>query len=180
MKRRTMGIGTEEEDPVTARHQQAFNLAAYDRHGSEPFKAPSTSKRFQDNRYRKYILILRNWSRGDQNTYEQYRRLHKQGYSIDREFDLEDITLEDGRVKLQLRKKPTNRGPGGIVVPMSRVFNAIKCAHSQNMHMMVSATYLKLKDIFWNITEAEVKAFCQTCPVCLADPPKVKTKKGSN
>ena len=180
MKRQAMGVGSESDDPATARHRRAFNLAAYGRQGDEPFKAPAKSKRFQDDRYRKYIVLLRKWSKGDQPTYERYRRKHKQGYPVEREFDLEEITMEDDRVKFQLRKKPTSKNAGGIVVPMSRVFDAIKSAHSRNMHMMVAATYLKLKDVFWNITEAEVKAFCRTCPVCLTDPPKVKPKKGSN
>ena len=45
MKRRAMGIGSEEEDPVTARHQRAFNLAAYVRHNNEAlFKANRSNK----------------------------------------------------------------------------------------------------------------------------------------
>ena len=89
------------------------------------------------------------------------------------------LKLTDGTKIRQLHRLEEGQKAGGIVVPMNNVFDAIKLAHGCNRHMKVQATYMKLKQVFWNIREQEVRHFISVCPSCNAKPPKKKAILGT-
>ena len=109
----------------------------------------------------------------------EFKNKHRIGYTAIKHYDLEVLKLTDGTKIRQLHWLEEGQKPGGIVVPMNRVFIAIKSAHGRNKHLKVQATYMKLKQVFWNIKEQEVRHFISVCPSCNAEPPEKKARLGT-
>ena len=176
------------DDERTAAHRKAFMNMAYNVKKGGVIKAVNKSKRFNDKRYRDLLTFIKNWNSKKKRVrignktmkLTEFKSMHKVGYVAINKYEVEGLTLSDGTKVRQLYRLPSKKDKeGGIVVPMSRVFDAIKSAHIRNKHMKVLATYKKLRQVFWNITEQEVKCFIVTCPVCNSAPPKARIIKGT-
>ena len=134
------------------------------------------------------ILIIDNWNNKEKKKVtvgakkmkmSEFKTKHRIGYNAIKHYDLEVLKLTNGTKIRQLHRLEEGQKAGGIVVPMTCVFDAIKSAHGRNKYMKVQATYMTLKQVFWNITEQEVRHSISVCPSCNAEPPKKKAIQGT-
>ena len=176
------------DDKRTAAYRKLFMNMAYKVKKGGAIQAVNKSKRFNNKGYRDLLTIIKTWNSSKKKVcignktmkLSDFKSMHKVGYVAINKYKVEGLTLSDGTKVRQLFRLPSKKDKqGGIVVPMSRVFDAIKSAHIRNKHMKVLATYKKLRQVFWNITEQEVKCFIITCPVCNLAPPKSRIVKGT-
>ena len=151
-------------------------------------KAVNKSKRFNDKRYRGLLTIIKNWNSKKKRVHfgdktmklTEFKSMNKSGYVAINKYEVEGLTLSNETKARQLYRLPSKKDKeGGIVVPMRRVFDAIKSAHIHNKHTKVLATYKKLRPSILEYHRTRSERYIVTCPVCNSAPPKSCIIKGT-
>jgi hypothetical protein len=96
-------------------------------------------------------------------------------------FELQAIEMPDGSRKfsLRIRSNVSQKHKGDIIVPQSRVFDALYSSHHFVAHQKVAATHSCCRMTFWNVTQQQCSVFIETCHACVSEKPRTLTMKGS-
>jgi hypothetical protein len=96
-------------------------------------------------------------------------------------FELQTIKMQDGSRKfsLRIRSNVSQKHKGDIILPQSRVFDALYSSHHVVAHQKVAATHSCCRKIFWNVTQQQCSVFIETCHACVSEKPRTLTMKGS-
>ena len=125
------------DDPLTREHMHAFMHLAYKYNKNGELKEHNKSKKFTEKCYKKMILIIDKWNKEKKKVtvgskkmkMSEFKNKHRIGYNAIKHYDLEVLKLTDGMNLRQLHRLEEGQKARGIVVPMNRVFDAIKSAH---------------------------------------------------
>jgi hypothetical protein len=91
-----------------------------------------TAKIITPRRYQDYVHILGSWSHGGKQVYLKFRRTQgkkQNAYAVVKNFYLKRVNLVRGVNELVLMRKESEDNRGGVVCPLTRVFDAIYWTH---------------------------------------------------
>ena len=161
-----------EEDPSTPANQLEQELKEKQRRAfnDEVFKCPhpervelpsrKSSAELTDAEWNSYVHILSHWNQDDEAAQKQFRKDNHSGYALATKFEIKHITLPSGVGAIQLQRlKSKKKSPGKIMVPYSKVFDAIYDSHQDKAHLRTAPTWSKVGETYANITEKQVIAF---------------------
>ena len=77
------------------------------------------------------------------------------------------------------RDQSNNGGQPRIVLPMSKIFDAIDEGHKTILHLGEERTYEHISKTNYSVTEALCTVYCKTCQVCNAKQPTIAPHKGA-
>jgi hypothetical protein len=162
------------------RHRDAFNLEAFNMRrdgkaadGTELSSVSSSKVALTDAKWHERIHVLRQWNEGTEKQQIQFHNQHKAGYRWVREFTVTEICKPENNnnsKEWQLEKIMATRKhrSGTILLPISKVFDAIHLAHKEVSHGSKLYTHNRLCDKYANISRDQVRIFIEHCPVCNA------------
>ena len=77
------------------------------------------------------------------------------------------------------RDQSSNGGQPRVVLPMSKIFDAIDEGHKTILHLGEERTYEHISKTNYSVTQALCTAYCKTCQVCNAKQPTIAPHKGA-
>jgi hypothetical protein len=171
----------EETDPVKYKHRMAFNKIAFGNDESCNMMKHAHSKSWADEKYNVHIAIMSQWKKSDPAATKRFRNKFKRGYNMMSKYRLEILQLSNGprQFLLKVRTSTSKKHSGTVIIPLSRVFDAIYSAHESVGHLKVAATHAFARRVFWNITEKQCSQFIETCRTCASEESKHKKMKYS-
>lgn len=149
-------------------------------------KEPSqTSKHLTPKAYADICTVLRNWGPKDsdgnylavtrindlelRDQTKAYRGQNQNKYKWAKNFRLESYIDSNGDSKERLKRIESAWNDARTVVPMNQVFDILSDAHSATIsHAGRDTTYGNIRRKFYNVTQADVAAFIDTCPICIS------------
>ena len=162
--------------------KEAFNAAVFGpdfipgKFISEDFKTKKTSTKAQSE-INQIIFILRHWKTGvNDKSMVQFRRDFPAGYELTKQYQVETYFLNgELEEKYRLRRlhpidpqKSPIAKTGSLVAAAEGVFDVIQYHHEYLKHAKTARTWLKVKEYYHNISQAQIKAFIELCPTCFA------------
>jgi hypothetical protein len=130
-------------------------------------------------------VVVRYWMGGDSRmglNQQQFRQKHKAGYTWYLLYDVQPDSGTDFSFHgFKLTRRPLNKQPELLVLSNHMVFSGIReCHNYKKGHMRGAASnHVEAKLKFYNISLAQVKAYIETCPICLGSSVRGKRHKGA-
>jgi hypothetical protein len=164
--------------PMKYMHRTAFNKLAFG-HAENSKKIHFTSKCWTDEKYNGHISIMSQWSNPDPAARKRFRNKFKNGYSLISRCKLDVTEVSNGsrQFLLQMKTSASTNHAGTVIIPQSRVFDAIYSAHQRVGHQNVAATYSCTRRVFWNVSQKQCAQFIETCHGCSSEKPRNKEMK---
>jgi hypothetical protein len=137
----------------------------------------SNSSQLTDEEWGQYVHLLQQWNREDDSEFDvkKFRRENKkQGYRVALKHHLKVVTIPNGEEKIELHRKTgfgdnrKTKARGTILLPRSKLFDAIKDCHLRLEHVGPRLLYQQLSKKYFNITRAYCTIYCSLCNICRA------------
>jgi hypothetical protein len=171
-----------DECPSKNTHRVAFNQLAFGYDENGKLKKPLfKSKRWTDEKYIVHVGILSEWNNADLDSRKTFRQKNPRGYNMSARYSLDILQMPNGsrQFSLKIRTSSSKKHTGTVIIPQSRVFDAIFSAHERVAHQKVAATHACCRKIFRNISQEQCSMFIKTCPTCATDSPNIKKLHGT-
>jgi hypothetical protein len=159
-------------------HRIVFNAKAFVGDGVVRIKDDNRSYAMSEEEWDLHVSVLRCWDTGGEGLDKAaYRRKHRRFYEKLKNFK---VTTTDAYAVLK-RSKVEKDGSKTwrMVVHQEEVFDAISEAHLQVGHKKVGQTNNCVNEKYHNITEAQVKVFRKSCPICSEEQPRLTMLAGA-
>ena len=136
------------------------------------------------------IYVLKNWLVGtnikntdpcpERDSISKFRCANHNGakYAKQQYVLMENVDPGSSMPRTVLRRWE-NGAIGRIVVSREQVFHCIDEWHRDNGHMGQERTWGYCKEKYYNVAQALVKHYCETCPACIKKNPITQPAKGS-
>jgi len=135
------------------------------------------------------IYILENWCVGtnlknmdpcpERDSISKFRKANNNGAKYVKQYYLEEIVVPGSDTPRTVLRRYENGAIGRIVVSREQVSHCIDEWHRDIGHMGQERTWGYCKEKYWNVTQALVKHYCETCPACMKKNPITQPAKGS-
>ena len=156
-------------------HRIEFNASVF------PVDSDNKSIALTEDEWNEHVKVLLCWDTGDEGmTKTAYRKQHKKFYEKVKVFKV--TTILGDRPSFILKRKTVEKNGSEtwrMVVHQEQVFDAISEAHLSAGHKKVGATNTRIHEKYHNITEAQVKIFRLSCPVCNEEQPRMAKLAGA-
>ena len=184
----------EKSAELVEKHRQEFMKRAFSvrTHAADvPLTTASASiKMCRPQKDLDYIIyILQNWRVGvniklmdpcpERDSISKFRKANNNGAKYVKQYVLEEISVPGSDTPRTVLRRYENGAVGRIVVSREQVFHCIDEWHRDNGHMGQERTWGYCKEKYWNIAQALVKHYCETCPACMKKNPITQPAKGS-
>jgi hypothetical protein len=134
-------------------HRRAFNCSVFNFKYNEKGEAEipeltSKSAQFTDSKYQQTIDILSNWNQEDKEAQGIYRQAHHLGYHLTTRYDILEIRKQHGKREWLLQRQPQpsdKKETGRLILPMSKIFDAISDAHGMLAHLKANPTHKEIQ-----------------------------------
>ena len=111
---------------------------------------------------------------------KKFRRNHPYGTKWVKQYCIEEIMVPGQMCPRKVVRRFGKDGqPGRIVVNRDQLFDAIDEWHRQNGHLGQERTWNYCSSKYYNITQDNVRIYCETCLTCMKKNPVTKNVKGS-
>ena len=183
------------ENTHRERHRAVFNEKAFgvDRDGnplsaSQPISRGKT-KDITPSQWAEIVNVVSNWKtdaevatldgqgKKDWKALKAQFTQNKNAYRWVKEYTVERGTNVDGTEKLTLHRKEIEQQR--VVVPLTKIFDAIDEFHRANGHLGQERTYIDASKKYYNVTQHLVKVYCETCRICNGKQPTIGPQKGA-
>ena len=112
-----------------------------------------------------------------QQNFSKFRKANHNGAKYAKQYVLEEIVVPGSDTPHTVLRRWENGAIGRIVVSREQAF--LDEWHKDNGHMGQERTWGYCKEKYWNIAQALVKHYCETCPACMKKNPITQPAKGS-
>ena len=111
---------------------------------------------------------------------KKFRRNHLSGTKWVKQYCIEEIVVPGQMCPRKVVRRLGKDGqPGRIVVNRDQLFDAIDEWHRQNGHLGRERTWNYCSSKYYNITQDNVRIYCETCLTCMKKNHITKNVKGS-
>ena len=147
--------------------------------------ASSKSKVITEDQWQQRVDAVKSWNNQTESVdgipfcRKSFRRNNKQGYQWIKDFTVD--TNQAGNDLLFRNEPPSiNNGVARQAAHSGNIFNILMSSHVIGLcHMKSDRVWQDISSRYYNIPRTLIKYYCQVCPICLGDNPKIKPQKGA-